>query len=204
MMIRDNITVLRTKNTLDTICTLSRFVKSMDTLFAKTDEADFYVEGGEEDKKINKEELMELLTKKIEKSDIQIVRSLWSCFPGITTETADEYIKHFKLSDILRYKVSKETITAAKLSSGRKISAKVVRSLTNIDKPVQIRMLSRVPGISIKTANEIINQTDLPNLLSYEPGAISIIKVGKSKKNLGESRANNILKLFNYERPRED
>lgn len=202
MIIRDNICVMRTKDTLDTAKTLSRFMNSMDSLIRKTDPAELCTNEPIIDiTNCDKEapgDILTLLTQKHEKTDHEIACALWACFPGISTESADEYIKHFSVSEIVRREIPRDRIVNFKLSSGRRIGTKAVKSLTGVDKLVEVRMLSVIPGISHATAVDITNSVELSKLLSYPQGAISIIKVGKSKKNLGMERASRILKHFNY------
>jgi ERCC4-type nuclease len=198
LMVRDNISVIWTKDTLHTAQTLVRFVKSMKSLVAKDiiDDTPVVVKQ-EEDIVVNGSE--DLLTMKHEKSDEDILRSLWACFKGITVETADEFIPKFTLSDIISGKIPRDQIEKLKTPTGRKVSSLVVKSLTSaLDKSTELRLLSVIPGISSTTASDILRGTKLSALLSYDVGAISIIKVGKSKKNLGEEKASRIKKYFEY------
>jgi ERCC4-type nuclease len=201
MMMRDNISTLWTMDTIDTARTLARFVHSMDTLLEDMDsnpEANIsnIIEGGEEGQ--NTQSADDLLTQVIKSDTKDIVREMWSCFKGIAITTADEFMKSYTVSDIVCKKVARGDIEKIKTAGGRKISKKVIDSLSNVEKSVEIRLLSKVPGISTITATEIVNQTPLSRLLSYSVGAISIIKVGKSKRNLGELRAGQIKAMFDF------
>lgn len=196
LMIRENICVWKTKSTLETAQFLARFVKSMDTLSEKMeapeqpDAVHALVNGGED--------AMLMLKRKQVTSDQDIVREMWSCFRGITVVSADEFIKRFSLTDIICKRVTGDQLAECKTASGRKVGRKAVESLINIDKHMEVRLLSKVPGISSTTATEIINNTPLPRLLTYSAGAIAMIKVGKTQRNLGEVRAKEILKYFSY------
>jgi hypothetical protein len=199
-MIRDGVTVMRTKDSLGTAKTLARFMVSMDSLMTKCDVEEFAGanETNDEGTAEITQDVTSLLTKKHEKTDHEIARELWSCFKGISVESADEFTKIWSVADIVRGKVDRKEISEFKLASGRKISKIAANSLQSIDKLTEVRLLQTIPMISHSTAAEIANQVSLGTLLSYSIGAISIIKVGKVKRNLGEEKAKKILHYFNY------
>lgn len=211
-IVRDGVCVIQTKDTLHTAKTLVQLMNSMDTLVEKatfdkfqcnddarqsintnntndnTNSTDLTISGGND--------ILQLLTEKKQKSNHDIVRELWSCFSGIAMETADDFIKHFTLAEIICGK--NDSFKTMKMSTGRAISKKVVKSLSHIDAAMEARLLSKVPEISLTTAKDILENTTLKQLLTFDSGAISIRKVGKLKKNLGEKRAQKILELFHY------
>lgn len=214
LMVRDNITVLRTQDTLGTASTLVRLVQSMNTLAPKLDywercelwrtpsnnaqnTSDPESNNGTNN---NNEplDIMAELTKKHVRSDHEIARELWSCFPGIATETADEYASRWSIADIVCERIPRADIANFKMASGRKISKKVVNSLTGINNPIEVRLLSCIEGISVATAKELMSERSLKSLLSYGVAGISMCKVGKSKKSIGDERAQRIIRLFNY------
>lgn len=192
-MMMNNVSTLWTMDTKDTACTLARFTHSMDTHVCKKDSLSPIIEifGGETPTEYN-----ELLTQKHVKTDHEISRDLWSCFHGIADTTADEFIQKFTLGDVIMGRVTQQELDKFKYISGRKISKKLMESMTNIDSSLEIRLLSCIPGISTQTAKMVIEQTPLKHLLSYEVEALSNIK-GKGR-NLGEDRAKRIKQLFSY------
>jgi ERCC4-type nuclease len=200
LMVRDKITVMRTADTLGTAATLVRFVKSMDRLSEKhefTEDAttDIPIAGGIESLPLD---LNAELTRRHVRSDHEMVRELWSCFPGISVETADEYSKVWSIADIVCEHVPRAAITNFKMASGRKISKRVVNSLMGITNPIACRLLSCVEGISVATAHELIAERSLKALLGYGVVGISMCKIGKTKRALGDERATRLLRLFNY------
>ncbi|QYB17529.1 ERCC4 domain-containing protein [Pacmanvirus S19] len=207
LVVRDNVTILRTKDTLHTAKLLANFVKSMDSLMKKVEEPEI-VGAGEHmplemladpnAQPVAREQIVEMLTKKHEKSDIDVVRELWSCFPGIAVESADDFIKNWTLAEVVSGKVQRTIIANFKMSNGRKISKRVVDSLTNVNKLLEVRLLSHIPGISHSTAVTITEHAPLGRLLSYNVECIGMIKIGKNKSSLGTKRAESILKYFNY------
>lgn len=217
LMVRDNITTIRTKDTLGTAEMLVRFVKSMDTLAEKkgfpcadsagsltpdsmlakipVEPTEFTepTNGAVENFDIDAE-----LTRRHIRSDHDVVRELWSCFPGISVETADEYSARWTIADIVCEVVPRGEIQAFKMASGRSISKKVVNSLTGIPNHIEVRLLSCIDGISTATAKELTSDKSLKALLKYGVAGISMCKIGKNKKSFGEERATRLLRIFNY------
>ncbi len=210
MMIRDNITVLRTRDTLGTAQTLVRFVQSMNTLCDNTSAdtviTDMYaiapVICGRDladaaNFQVNYEKSLTRLTSKHIKSDDDIVRELWSCFPGISVESASDFMNHWTVADIVCGRIPRESIISFRLPSGRLINKKVIGSLCAVSRAVELRMLSVIEGISSAMAETLINRTSLSRLLSYGL-EISIEIVGKNSRRLGDKCAERIVKYFNY------
>ncbi len=224
LIIRDNVCVLRTKNDLDTAKTLSRFMISMDTLCEnfelseptvsidanditdiKEDVVEFDVNPNKEItvvKEITLNDQLKLLTEVHQVSDHDLVRVLWSCFPGIAVTYADDFMKHWSIADIISGRITEQTISAHKSSTGRKISKKVIESLTNINKIVSVRLLAAIPGISRPTAAAILDQFTLKSILSWGIGSIGMIVISRGEKikskRLGDKIAERLLRLFNY------
>lgn len=211
LMIRDNVTVMRTRDTLDTAKTLARFIHSMDSLCQKMEEPSWeeketaqietIIGGSSNYPPTHKEAIasaISLLTRKHEKTDHEVVRELWACFPGIAVESADEYMKSWSLADIIGGRISSSQITNFKLASGRKIGKKAVTSLTNVTKLLQTRLLAHVPGVSMASAPIILESADLRNLLSWGITGLGMVIATKGKKRLGDKVAERIIRLFNY------
>lgn len=212
LMIRDNVTVMRTRDTLDTAKTLARFVHSMDSLCQKMEDPtecdaeelapiETIIRGSSNYPPTPKEAIdtaVSMLTRKHEKTDHEVVRELWACFPGIAVESADEYMKSWSLADIISGRISRAHIENFKLASGRKIGKKAVTSLTNVTKLLQTRLLAHVPGISMVSAPIILESADLRNLLSWGVTGLGMVIATKGKKRLGDKVAERIIRLFNY------
>ncbi len=236
LILRDNICVLRTKNTLDTAQTLARFVRNCDTLIRDDIIPDRAADGGQKvpqnDKNVVEgavEEIVDgavegtidgavngvvegvvngvvddeltknlaMLAEKHVKSDIDIVRTLWACFRGISVTSADQYINLMSLCDLLCGRVNLNTL---KLNNGKAPPKRALESLRNINSDVEIKLLASIPGISRICASELIKKYRLATLLTFQAGAISIITVkGKTaERKLGMDKANKILKYFNF------
>jgi len=207
LMIADGITVMRTKDTYDTARTLARFVRSMDTLYERIGDTilggDARNDGGDNITPGDANTTANgLLTSKQSASEATIVRSLWSCFRGITVETASEYMRKWSIADIVRGRVSYNDIANFRTANGRAISAPAIRALTSIDKVMEIRLLGEIPGVSKHVATNLLEKTSLSALLSYGGEmAIEIVhrdKSGKAKRRLGPALAAAITRHFNY------
>lgn len=142
---------------------------------------------------------MDMLTEKHEKRDIDVLREMWACLRGISITSADIYLRQFTLKELIRGEIKPATIKELKTPNGKLISKSAKSSLTGLanDTAVCERVLAKVPGISQATAKELIAEAkSLAVLLSYSEDAISIMKIGKSKKSLGKIKAERIVKYF--------
>jgi ERCC4-type nuclease len=216
LTVRDRITILQSADTLGTAGLLARFVKSMDTLADKvdfdeintantglstdgadsTDGTDTAGTNGADNTVIS--DIHAELTRRHVRTDHEVSRELWSCFPGISVETADEYSKVWSIADIVCERIPRADIQKFKMANGRTISKKVVNSLTGLTPPIEVRLLTCIEGVSTQTAKEITAERSLRALLGYGTAGISMCKVGKSKRSFGDEKANRLLRLFNY------
>lgn len=202
LMMRDGITVMQTRDTLHTAQTLVRFVKSMDTLSEKiviesalgeeVPVENIFAVGADQD------QVLKDLTKRHVKTDHDAVRELWSCFRGVSVESADEYSTRWSLAEVIQGKIPRADIINFKMANGRKISKNVIASLTGVNKSIEIRLLSHVEGVSAAMASELMSERSLSALLSYGIEGIAMCKVGKTKRAFGRERAERMLRLFNY------
>lgn len=202
LMMRDGVTVIQTRDTLHTAQVMVRFVKSMDTLSEKITIEDaigedvpisnIFAVGG------SQEQVMQDLTKRHTKTDHDAARELWSCFKGISVESADDYSRVWSIADIIQGKIPRADIINFKMSNGKKISKNVVMSLTGVNKVIEVKLLSHVEGVSTAMASDLMSERSLSSLLSYGAEGISMCKVGKTKRAFGRERAERILRLFNY------
>lgn len=231
LMMRDNIMIIQTQNTHHTVVKLVRFIKSTLELLNKpdnelviksdystlipseestdTDSPQCSKDGGTESK-INpvddKEFLKSLdvfdsLTRNVKRSDIDVVRTMWAAFKGLSVVSADALITKISIMDVVRGNITEQQIRSLKTASGRSLTKTVINSLIKMSKGdpvVEKNLLSRIPGISLNTAKEILETRTLKFLLSLEEGVISIVKVGKSQRNLGMKKAAAIIKYFSF------
>lgn len=206
LMVRDNITVMRARDTLDTAKILARFTRSMDTLVEKG-----YVGGNMEPAVdmplvdtpvVDVTNSMGLLKAKHDKTDHEIAREMWACFGGITTESADDFISRWSVGDAVAG-IDANVISACKHTNGRKMNKRVVKALTCIDVRTTERLLACVPGLSDATAQRLLVGTTLASLLTRGAAGIDIISIAKpggKPRKLGPALAERICRLFAYTR----
>jgi hypothetical protein len=156
---------------------------------------------------------LSLIMAKHEKTPVDVSRLLWSCFPGITTETASDYMRVWSVADIVSKRISAHDIGNHKLATGRNVNKKVINSLSNIDRAIEIKLLSCIPGISRNTAIELLNAnpcinncgvsiqnsvgTSLSKIIWRGPSNAATL-VGTSKRKLGEVLAMRLVQCFEY------
>ncbi|QJX72407.1 DNA repair nuclease [Faustovirus] len=211
LQVEYDIQIIQTRDTLHTAETLVAFMQSMTNLadsrgaifktFHLTPQAharplnhDGEITGSGD---ATNNDIMATLTAPRPRTDNEILRAMWACFKSVTVESASEFMYSLTLADIFCARIDSKTLAAYKTSTGRSLSKRVVESLLRRDSHRDARILAQIPGISESKAKDILKQHSLRQLLSYSAGAISIIKVGISRKNLGELAAENILKYFN-------
>jgi ERCC4-type nuclease len=202
LAIRDGIFHFRTKDTIHTATKLVEIVSYLNKLVSTdaleqpndTSLTASQLTGGND----CTSETMALLTKKHVKSLHDIAREMWACFRGISTESADDYIHKWSLMDIVLGAVSRADITNFKMSSGRKINTRVIGSLTGINKPIESKLLSTIPGISAITATAITSKWTLPQFLSLPQAQMAEFPIGKMGRPLGLKVTGEIIKCFSY------
>ena len=198
LMIRDNIMIIRTKDTLGTAHALVRFVKSMATLPVEIGEPNEVVAETDIDESSvpDSDELIGMLTEVKEKTIDDVVRAMWNKFPGISIESASEYMNKWSIADIVRGRVPVTDIKSSKTATGRAVSKKVIENLCDVSKLVQIKLLSGVPGVSLNTAKTLLETVTLSTFLSQGVGGMEMYMLGK--RRLGKKLAEKIALCFEY------
>lgn len=200
IMIRDHILVIRTRDCIDTSKKLARFVESMTTL--EWSPAEVYdlttgceVTGSAEIKNANPDAV---LRADRSKTDSDVLRELWACFKGITIETAEHYIRRWSLSDVILKKIPRDGPGSPSeiMINNRHIMKRTQIEL--LDPPVELkkRLLTGIPGISAKSAEEILDQIALDVMLEIGLEEVKQVQIGKNQKAIGETKAKHLLKLF--------
>lgn len=199
LMLNYGVMILWTIGTLGTAQELVKFVRSAETLLAKVGDATFLTQAEPlptEDLAIDLDEL----TKRHEKSDLDVVREMWSCFSGITTDSADDYIAKWSIHDIITSAIPRTEIAAMKLSNRRAVSKNVVNALLTIGPVIETKLLSCVPGISTRSANDILYGRNLREVITSPLATVAGYTTGKKGTRLGELRAGRILAIFTYKK----
>jgi ERCC4-type nuclease len=149
---------------------------------------------------------IEILKEKVPISDDVVIYKIWCCVPNITEKTACLFInKGYHISDLILGKLSKNEIYSTKYPNGYIIGNKrseVIWNSTRIVKthvkPIFIKMLNQVNGITKITALAILNVISFEKLLN---GDISIKELSEIKKSqagrkLGVKAASDLIKWF--------
>lgn len=192
LIARDNICVIRTKDTVDTAKTLVRFIQSMKTLkeeFEPVSELPHEV-------KIGNAELTQMITEKHVRNDIDIVRDMWASFKGISLSKADEYINRWSLSDLFCGRISRDLITSMKYSNGRAIDKKIANELFAPSHITQRKILSQIPMISYPATEYILANMNLQEIISLPVEKLREVRY--SEKKLVGKHAETIIRLFNF------
>jgi ERCC4-type nuclease len=181
IMYRDGISVIFTRDPADTAARLCSLMANLGTLgeglFAG-------IIGDIPD-------LAAQLAAKHEKTREEIINTLWSCFRGISMESAKFYT-HWALADIIGGKIPRSDIATTKVN-GRTISKGACSALCAIDKPTEVRLLSAIPGISRARAEAILSQISLRELIEKSPAEISALG---GKKKISGAIVDGMLSIF--------
>lgn len=197
LMLRDNIMIMWSSGTIGTARELVKFVRSTNTLLDSIGDSSFLSSENNAPVEVAPIDLSEL-TARQERSDHEIVRGMWSLFRGITTESADDYMKTWSIADIVLGRVPRTVLAAHKLSNRRVVSRTTVDSLCSIGPILETKLLSQVPQISTKSAGDILRGRDLPTVLRAPVEIIAGYVTGKRDSRLGDIRAARLVALFNY------
>jgi ERCC4-type nuclease len=233
LILRENICVVWTRDSLDTAETLNRLTASAGTLCGRLngefDELDEYrvggapadlakkhagdpVAGGAENAPVAtgaatetpaddvespaEQTIDELVMTQPAKTTAYQVRTMWAVLPGITTESASDYMKRWSLTELIAG-IPNEDVVNHKLSTGKSPNSRVRTSLYGPGvSQYNYRMLCKVYGISPATARTLLGRQNLPDLLKMTVEELADVVV--VNKRLGPSKAGKILECFNY------
>lgn len=194
LMVRDNIQIICTADTLDTARTLAALVKSMDTLCAKTKREQTDIDAPGPTACPHQKAMIDL-TKKHTKTDQDIIKSMWACVPGISYESASCYM-HLPLSRVVLGLIPRGDLEAC--AKQTKATQKAISLVLSLPANVAANMLAKVPLVSDATAKAILQKTSLRTLMGMDE--VSLAMVTFSGKNnvcsIGKARAANIRRLF--------
>ena len=146
-------------------------------------------------------EMMALLTATREKTLDEIVRAMWSAFPGISVESSSEFMSKFSIADIVCGRIPRADIAKLKTAIGRTIGKNVITALCDVQLNVQIRLLSNVPGVSTDTAKKLLRGTTLRTFISQGAGGMEMCIISNNPtrvRRVGPKLAKKIEESFNY------
>lgn len=206
LMVRDNITVLQTKNSLHTAEILAAMVASMNTLIAnhKTEwhenETNVHEIAGSSEV-VAFEQTAAILTAPHHKTLHHLAQEAWCVFRGIGIEIADAYIDKWCIADIICGKINRNDIMTAKHKNGKLISKGAMASLTGITRQNELRIMATCPGISKITAGQLSSRKTLAQYLEAGENAFAAeVIVGESNKSrtIGPASARKLWEILYY------
>lgn len=225
-MIRDNIHTVRTKDEQGTVDTLVEFIRSyekIDIRYRHRNECsvatlnnqiephggtehiiqeDPIVEPQSEDSNITQEvhtmeQTIELVTKKIDKSDITIITEMWESLAGISLSTARNIAEMCSFDEFLNQDIDIKSIKTQGGKLIKKIGITSLKSLKTHCKKKSINILSAIPGISKTVATQLIDKYNLTELIITP---LSEFKIQQKSREVrfGESKSGLIKKYLTY------
>ena len=138
----------------------------------------------------------------IKSDDIHEVIKIWTMLPGISSILGQVLCQHVIISDVILRKRSIEEITSIKTNLGREINKGAKTSLIHLHEgkdTYNVFILSGIYGISEKTANEILSQVNISDLLTQPIKSLDIkVTRGTTKIRLSENKIDRIRYLLNW------
>lgn len=136
-----------------------------------------------------------LLTTNYIKSDESIVREMWASFRGISVVYAHLFMK-YSMKELING-LEKSVLATTKHENGRAISKRTITGLCNITEHDHLRVLTCIPKISKMTANYLLAEHSLIELLDFTSEELQAIPFNGGRF-LSKNAADNILKYFNF------
>jgi ERCC4-type nuclease len=195
LIVRDGVYVIHSSSCEDTAVRLIEFMRNYLSLGLSPvgQQLEEKTEGGVEFD----------LTKKIPKSDLQIIYAIWCCVPGITEKTASLFLQGgYHISDLVLGNISKEEIHTMKYPNGMiigKRSSKIYRISEQSDENSAVfrSMLTCIGGVTKKTAELLIDGFDFCELVRGSITMEDIAATYKTEKTkIGKKVAGEILRFF--------
>lgn len=203
MFVRDQISTFFTKSTSDTIQFLFRFMKSMATLLKKCKLSDIHpqITSGDSEPQSSEstvKQVVKNLTTKTEKTEPDIVKNIWRQIRGVADSTVGILMENYTLRDLVEG-LNPDDLRQLKTASGRAFPQNVVDNLVNIDDEICTKLLSAVPGVSKTTANFLLGEKSLLELVDMGDDICDIV-IGSKRFGV---KGKNVSKYFLYKCPQQ-
>lgn len=191
LMVRDNITVMRTRNEEDTAGALARFVASMSRLITG-DPAIL-----ERYRPVEREGGAEAaLTAPQDKPAQRVLLDMWRTFPRVAAVSAPPLAAALTLRGVILREVDRAALDAITLPNGRKLQEDAMTALLTPQPGLWPKLLACVPGISAACAKELLAAATLPDLLRMTPETLADCKKTPAGRRVGPKAAESILRYF--------
>lgn len=141
-------------------------------------------------------EVPKILTEKVHDSDEIITLKMWCSIPGLQEYIALKLREMYNISEIILGDVDIEDIASLKYASGVSVGPKRAKKMINAVSQIQVqaKVLSQIPGVSIKTAENILSQITWNDLINMDVEELQLIN-RTAKTKIGPSLANKIKKF---------
>jgi ERCC4-type nuclease len=147
--------------------------------------------------------MADILTTVVPKSDLQIIYNIWCQIPNITTKTATIFIEAgYHISDLLLGNISKMEISLLKYPNGTIIGKRANKILQVVkDNDINFKhycnLMAEIPLITKKTAEVILQNNKLVDILNKKLSINELANIKKTEKaKIGNKAAGNIYKFL--------
>jgi ERCC4-type nuclease len=223
MMIRDNIHTVRTKDEQGTVDMLLEFIRSYEKIDIRAihtaDNIDIRAtvaiqpDGGSEvpivDIPSEQQPIIcntvvhvpierDIITNKIDKSDVTIITEMWESLAGISLSTARNIAETCSFDEFFNQDID---IKLIKTQGGKSIIKSGITSLNSLKKydiKKSINVLSAIPGISKTVAAQLIDKYNLSELITTPQLSEFKIQQKSREVRFGDSKSNLIKKYLTY------
>ncbi|MDF1728875.1 MAG: hypothetical protein P1U53_14120 [Sulfitobacter sp.] len=148
------------------------------------------------------------MTGAYEVPDSELMLNIWSALPGVAAVSARVLLGRTSLRDLLSGEVPPDSLRTPTNRPFQKKAQNTLRSLIAGDISLDVKVLAAFPGLSSKTAAEILEQTpqgDGSRLRHLDEASLSAVELAqKSRKvRLGKRKATILKFLALMERPKD-
>jgi len=211
MMVRDGIHTVQTANEQHTALRLLEFIKALERIenpfqytcpSVRTWSGQHFIENGEYEPDVPQQ-----LTGNIPYSDERICMGMWSGLRGIDVVTSKVLINAFSFMSFVLSPDTRLKIAQLRTPSGRSISKKTRDILSKLylgDRGMSVSILSKIPGISTKTVEQILDSISMIGLcklcVSEDISPLCDIRIVHPTRTvkLGEIRSRRILDCLGW------
>ncbi len=141
-------------------------------------------------------------TERPERENVDVILEMWMCLPKITNLSAPIIMNKISIKRLLLAEYEEQQIIISELSvlkydSGTSFGMARAKALVNGISNQHVKILSKIPGITLETAKKIIEKYPLPRLLRSEITEEQLADIQKSgSRRLGPAVAKRILSVF--------
>jgi ERCC4-type nuclease len=187
MMVVDGIFVVQTENQAHTAKRLADFVHAFDTLDFAT--------------RVHENVLVpDVLTKRVEETDVDAVTSMWACLDGVSVTTGKALTHAFSVEELVT-RVTTDEIIALKTDTGRPIKKQAIESLVGLREgslELAVKLVSGIRSITPAVARRLLETTGgLSGLCKHKE--LSAVRIAQKTRSVQfGTRADRVQRILNY------